>query len=476
MRIDKDLLGELEIPDDVYYGVQTLRTLQLFTPSKEIISAFPEFIFAMGAIKKSCAIVNNEIGLLLDDEKDAIVQACDELIEGKFNKDLCLDMLSGNDFAPIHMNFNEVIATRANEILTGKKDNTRILANTHVNMGQSTCDSTYSAARFALYFELKKVIKAIEHLADGYKKQSEKYKDAVKISHTCFQDAAPINMGQFYSAPVSFIERQIEKINDILVECAEHAIGYTVIGTGLGSYHGFHERINEVLKKELDIPVYHTKNPFDLLQHSDFFLRAQSIMKSTITGVSKMARDIRVMSSGPLAGFAEITIKPVQNGSSFFPGKVNPSLAELVNIACYQVCGYSVSVDMAVEAGELDVSPWYPVFTVNTLNSARIIYNTVMAFSEKCVHTLEVNVEENHKKAEMSLGMAVVPSALFGYKTATDVALYASKNSISIKQALVDMDLLNKDEAEELANPLMLTKVEESSKLFYERAITQERY
>ncbi len=476
MRIDKDLLGEIEISDDVYYGAQTVRALQLFTRSKEIISAFPEYIVAMSGVKKACAIVHHEIGLLEEDVKNAIAQACDEIKEGKFNDQFVLDMLSGNDFAPIHMNFNEVIASRANEILTGSKEYTKVLPNTHVNLGLSTCDSAYAASRFALSVEIAKVIESIKELASAYSAKAEEFANSVKVSHTCFQDAAPINMGQFFSAPVSFLERQIKKLQEIQAECGEHSIGYTVVGTGLGSFKGFHERINNALEKELSIKVFHTENPFDHLQFADFFLRAQSALKSSITGISKMARDIRIMSSGPHAGFAEISIAPVQNGSSFFPGKVNPSLAELVNIACYQVCGYSASVDMAVEAGELDVTPWYPVFTVNTLNSAKLIYNSVHAFAKKCVATIEVNTQSNYQKAEISLGMASIASAIFGYKTATEIAVYASKNSISIKQAVLEMNLLSQEEADKLIDPLMLTKVEESSQILYDKALTENRY
>ncbi len=475
MRKDKDLLGEMSIPEEAYYGAQTMRTIELFTPSKERISTFPEFIQAMVGIKKSAALVHHELGLLSTDITHAIAQACDEIKEGKLHDQFPLDMLSGNDFAPIHMNFNEVIACRANEIITGKKEYTVVLPNSHVNLGQSTCDSTYAAVRFALYYEIEKVIQSLELLSQAYAQKAEEYHDAVKVSHTCFQDAAPITMGQFFHAPVSFLTKQTQKLRDIQKECGEHSIGYTVIGTGLGSFKGFHERINTVLQQELGIPTYHAANPVEHLQFADFYLRAQSALKSAITGIAKMARDIRVMSSGPLAGFGEIGIAPVQNGSSFFPGKVNPSLAELINITCYQVCGYSLSIDMAVEAGELDVTPWYPVFAVNCLNSTRLIYNSVTAFAQKCVTSITVNTEANAHKAEMSLGMATVASALFGYKTATEVALYAQEKHISIKQAIIEMNLLTQEEAEKLIAPLMLTKVEESSKLLYERALQENR-
>lgn len=475
MRKDNDLLGELMIPDHVYYGAQTLRALRLFEPSKETIDRFPSFIFSMGAIKKSCAIVNGELGILDQKRCHSIIQACDELMNGKFNDDLVLDMLSGNDFAPIHMNFNEVIACRANELITGEKGFGHVHPNTHVNMGLSTCDSTYTAARFALYMEINKVILSIEKLRREYLKKADEYRCCVKVSHTCFQDASPISIGQFYDASVYFLERQTEILRALQKESLEHSIGYTPIGTGLGSYKGFHERINTVLSNVMDVPVRFARNPFDDRQYADYFLRVSAAFKSTITGISKMARDIRIMSSGPYAGFSEITIAPVQNGSSFFPGKVNPSLAELINIACYQICGCDTSITMAVEAGELDCTPWYPVFTVNTLNAASYIYRTVNAFAEKCVATIVVNDEMNQAKAEKSLGLASVASALFGYKTATAVANYALEKNITIRDAVIEMKLMDEQQARKTFDPFMLTDVNQSSQLMSDSAV-KERY
>lgn len=468
MRKDHDLLGELTLPDDVYYGAQTKRTLLMFECSKEIIHTFPSFVFSMGAIKKSCAIVHGKMGLLTSAQVDAISKACDEIMAGKLNDHLVLDMLSGNDFAPIHMNFNEVIACRANEIICGEKGYTYVHPNEHVNMGLSTCDSAYPATRFALHMELKMVISSLTRLMEAYKQKVEDYRNEVKVSHTCFQDAAPISMGQFYGAAQSFLKRQIKLLGQLQEEALSHAIGYTVIGTGLGSYEGFHGMINEVLSEVLGAKVRHVEDPVDEVQYADYFLRVSSGLKAAITGVSKMARDVRVMCSGPRAGFGEISIAPVQNGSSFFPGKVNPSLAELVNIACYQVCGYDTSVTMAVEAGELDVTPWYPVFAVNTLNSCSIIYKTVSAFAEKCVATIEPNSASNKYKAERSLGMAVVASAMFGYENAVKVAAYANEKDLPVKDAVIELGLLDAKKAEEVFDPIVLTDVNVSSKLMLE--------
>lgn len=475
MRKDSDLLGELLLPDDVYYGAQTLRTLMMFPPSKETIATFPSFINAMGGIKKACAMANEELGILDHQRSSAIQTACDEVMAGKFNDQLVLDMLSGNDFAPIHMNFNEVIACRANEIITGEKGHSVVHPNTHVNMGTSTCDTTYTAVRFALYHEITKAMEAVQCLRDTYAELAEKYKNSVKVSHTCFQDASPIGVGQFYGASASMLTRQLKVLENMRDESLEHAVGYTVIGTGLGSFQGFHEKINDALQKVLGIPTRFCADPFDDRQYADYFLRVSAAFKSVMTGASKMARDVRVMSSGPRAGFSEITIAPVQNGSSFFPGKVNPSLAELVNIACYQVCGLDTALTMAVEAGELDCSPWYPIFAVSTLNQASYVYRTLIPFAQQCVATIQNNEDGNRYKAERSLGMASAASALFGYKHATAVAQYASKHNIPVKDAVVELGLMDKEQAYVLFDPLTLCDVEKSSELMSKSA-AEDRY
>ena len=470
MRKDSDMLGEVLLPDDVYYGAQTYRAIRLFTGSKETIAQFPSFVCASAGIKKAAATVHRDIGLLAQDKFQAIAQACDEVIEGKFDSQLPLDMLSGNDFAPINMNFNEVIACRANEILTGQKGFDAISPNNHVNMGQSTCDASYNAVRFALYFELEKVIAAIKQLRDVYQAKVEEVQGSIKLSHTCLQDAAPVTLSQFYSASVTFLDRQLAYLSNEQEVCLEHSIGYTVIGTGLGSFHGFHERIDDALNKIFGFECKQVDNPFYSLQYADLYLRISALLQATMTGVSKMARDIRLMCSGPVGGFNEITIAAVQNGSSFFPGKVNPSLAELVNIACYQICGYHVSITMGVEAGEVDITPWYPVFAVNLFNSCSLIYNTVPAFAEKCVATIRPNESENAYKANRSMGIAPVVSALLGYKKATEVAAYAKQRNLTVCDAVVEMDLMPRDTAEKLLDPAILTDIKVSSKLLYDHA------
>lgn len=470
MRKDHDLLGEKDIPDDIYYGAQTIRALELFKQSKETVDKYPSFIQATGNIKKANAIVHCELGILSEYKSKAIVSACEELIEGKLNKYLVLDMLSGNDFAPVHMNMNEVIACRANELLTGKKGYEEIHPNTHVNMGQSTCDAMYTAVKIGIYFELGSVIEVIKGLSEEYRKLSVKYKNCIKVAHTCLQDALPTTFGLFYGASHSLLERHIGYLEEIRKETLGNTVGYTVIGTGLGSFSGYHERINVVLSELIGAECYHVENPVADLQYGDLYMRISGILKSVMTSISKMAKDIRLMTSGPHAGFSEISIAPVQNGSSFFPGKINPSLAELVMITTYQVCGADTSITMAVENGELDVTPWYPVFAVNIFNQCTLITNTVSAFSEKCVSTIKVNENMNQYKAERSLGMAPIVTAMFGYENAVEVAKYAAEHDIPIREAVVMLGLLDECKANEIFAPLLTTDVEKSSRLLYELA------
>ncbi len=465
MRIDSDMLGEVHLPDHVYYGAQTQRTLDLFTPSKERVNQYPSFIYCVAGIKKACAIVHAEIGVLAEDKKNAIVQACEEVASGKFNEHLVLDMLGGNDFSPVNMNFNEVIACRANEILTGKKGYDVIEPNTHVNMGQSTCDGIYNGVKLALYLEFDKVIEAVETLRNSYAKLAEKYKDSLKISHTCWQDAAPISFGQSYGAAVSFLERQKQLLIRDKEELLSHTVGYTVIGTGLGSFEGFHERIDAVLYDVFKIPFKTAANPFDDLQHCDVFLRLSALLKSIMTGSSKLARDVRVMCSGPSAGLQEITIGAVQNGSSFFPGKINPSLPELVVLDAQQIQGYDVTIANAIENAELDTQPWYPTIAISMFQSCFLTARSLSVFATKCVDTIEVNEELNNYKVERTLGMGPAVSAIFGYKEAGRVAKLAREKSISIADAVIELGLMSEEESKKVFRPEMLIDYKQSSKL-----------
>ena len=248
-----------------------------------------------------------------------------------------------------------------------------------------------------------------------------------------------------------------------------------MIGTGLGVFAGFEAHIQDALEACLGVRPIVADCPFDDRQYGDYFLRVSGCLKSLAAAISKMARDIRIMSSGPRAGWAEITIAPVQNGSSFFPGKVNPSLPELMIMAAYEICGMDMSVTMAVEGGEVDCTPWYPVFIVNTLKEADTLNRTLPAFAERCVATIRMNDTLNQYKADRSLGMACIASALFGYKHAIAVAQYASTHDVPVKDAVVALGLMDKERAYEIFDPLTATDVKKSGALM-RASMEEDRY
>lgn len=470
MRKDHDLLGDIYIPDEVYYGAQTQRALLLCNPSKEKLCDYPELIYCIAAIKKACAHAHEELGVLSKEKAAVIEQAAEEVMIGKFQDQFPVDIINGGGCVSVHMNVNEVIANRANELLCGEKGNSHIHSNTHVNMGQSTNDVIPAAMKLALYQDLKPVIDVINILENTFAKKATQMKDVVKVSRTCFQDAVPITLGQFYGASVSFLKRQKTELEALLPECLKIPLGATAVGTGLAAFSGYKELVFPELSKIIGQPVTQEKNLFDGLQYGDFYIKVSAALKATITGIAKMARDIRIMSSGPRAGFQEIHIASVQNGSSIMPGKVNPALPELMNVVCYQILGNDVSVTAAVEGGELELNVWEPVIIVNLLGSCRLMSESIETFATQCVSTIEANTAVCREDAEKSLASAVVVSSLLGYQKGTETAELAAQQDLSIKEAAVKLGYLTEDRADELLDPLMLSDAKRSGALLLDLA------
>lgn len=475
MREDEDLLGKILVSDAVYYGAQTQRALHLCNPSKEKFHCYPELIASITAIKKACALVHQNIGVLPKEIARGIIAACDEILAGKFQDQFPVDLINGGGCVSIHMNVNEVIASRANELLCGKKEGGLVHGNTHVNMGQSTNDVIPAALKLALYKDLGEVISAVNILAAEFSAKSALYKDCVKVSRTCFQEAVPMTLGQYYGACSSFLQRQLKDLAQIKEECLFIPLGATAIGTGLGTFKGFQEEIMPELSAIFGAEVRQEADLFDGLQYGDIYIKASACLKSIAAGISKMARDIRIMSSGPRSGLGEIKIAPVQNGSSIMPGKVNPALPELMNIVCYQICGNDVSTTMAVEGGELELNVWEAVVIVNLLQSCQLLSETIPVFAKACVATITADKERCLRGAELSLAQAVVVSALLGYKTGAKVAQYAADHQLSIKETVIQMGLMEKGKAEELLNPLMLTDVKKSGQVLLDIALAKQK-
>jgi len=464
-RIEHDLIGDLEVPADAYYGIQTERARRHFDVSGRTIGEYPSFIRSIAAIKKAAALANQEIGALAPAIAEAICSAADGVMEGKFSAEFPMDIFQGGGGTSANMNVNEVIANRANEILTGHKGYDRVHPNTHVNMGQSTNDVIPAAMHICFYEYLTELAKSLEYLEGVLKHKTDEFSSVVTVSRTCIQDAMPITLGQKFSGYWSFVRRQVALTKETARACTTLPLGATAVGTGLGTFPGYMDKVYPHLAEITGVPVVRDENLFDGLQNTDSHLKVSAALKSIATGLGKMARDLRLLSSGPRSGFREIELPAVQPGSSIMPGKINPVLPELINQICYQVCGNDFAVTMAVEGGELDLNVWEPLIVKCIAESCTLLTRGIRSFTDHCVAGIRANEAVCREYAESALAISTVVSALFGYERGTEVAKTAYAKGISVKQAVVDLGLMTPREAGTLMDPLMLTDYAKSGEI-----------
>jgi len=462
-RHEADSLGKLPIPINAYYGIHTERGRQNFDVSGTTIGDFHQFIACLAMVKKSAALANAEIGALAVPTAEAIAHAADDVITGRIAADqFPVDIIQGGGCVSTHMNINEVIANRANEIITGRKGHDFVHPNNHVNMGQSTNDVVPSALKLTLHFYLLNLISSLRILEGVLVRKTEEFQNFVKLSRTCLQDAVPITFGQEFSAYVAIVKRGISQLEQQAVYCLDIPLGATAVGTGIGSRLGYVEAVYPKLKEVTGLAVKKTDNFFDGLQNGDFFVQVSGTIKAVATGLSKMATDLRILSSGSRTGMMEITLPPVQAGSSIMPGKVNPSFPELINQVAYQVCGNDMAITMAVEGIELELNIWDSIISKCLFENCELLTKSVPLFANKCVKGIKVNVEECLHQAENTLAIAVVIAIIYGYDTGVKVAKYAHKKGTSIKEAAIALEILSPELAEELLDPMMLTDVNKS--------------
>lgn len=411
----------------------------------------------LAAIKKAAAQANRDIGALDELISDAVCQAADEVMQNKWSSYFVVDMFQGGGGIATHMNVNEVIANRANEIMTGEKGYSVVHPNTHVNMGQSTNDVLPSAMKLALYHKFEELIDQVERLRDAWHEKAEECADVVKLGRTCLQDALPVTLGQEFSGYAAMLDRQVNYLRGVQAECLHLPLGATAVGTGVGLLPGFlpacYRYLNEITGWEL----HDEKNLFDGLQYADVYLRTSGVLKSLATGISKMARDLRILSSGPNGGLNEIELPSVQPGSSIMPGKVNPILPELMIQVSYQVCGNDFAVTMAAEGGELDLNVWESLIVKCLFESFTLLTQSIPLFADKCVYGIHANREVCRSHAESSTAVAAVIATLFGYEIGSDVAKQAIREQKTVKQVVTERGLVTAQEAEWLLDPGNLT-------------------
>jgi len=463
MRKEHDCLGEMEIPDELYYGIQTTRVLSVSGLCGVPVIRYPYLHRALTNIKKACALANKRIGALQPEIADAIATAADKVLTGEYDNQFPLDMFQGGGYTCVNMNLNEVLANLANEALTGFKGYDQVHPNTHVNMGQSTNDVVTSAEHLCVYPALDKLIPQVQALESSFAAKAKEFSDVIKVGRTCLQDAVPLTLGQEFSGYAAFCGRQVENLKSLREECFTLIVGATAVGTELGAAPGYKEAFYEILSKEINEKVVCDKNFFDGMQNDDFYVKVSAAIKQAACGISKIAKDIRLMSSGPRAGLGEISIPSLSPGSSIMPGKINPILPELVCQVAQQTIGNDVVIGMAFEQGELEINVWAPTLYKNLFESFALLTGVIPLFINKCVSGIQANRERCANEANGTIALATVVATALGYEEGVRVANYAVSKNLSVRNAVLEMGIMTEAEADHLLDPVLLVNPEQMS-------------
>ncbi|KAB2330370.1 aspartate ammonia-lyase [Bacillus mesophilum] len=455
-RIEKDFLGEKEVPAEAYYGVQTLRAVENFPITGYRIH--PELIRAMAMVKKAAAMANMDVKQLYSGIGNAIVQAADEMIEGQWHDQIIVDPIQGGAGTSINMNINEVLANRAIELLGEEKGNYfHCSPNTHVNMSQSTNDSFPTAMHIAILSLLEQLIITMEQMQTVFLEKGKEFNHVIKMGRTHLQDAVPIRLGQEFEAYSRVIGRDIKRIKQSRQHLYELNMGATAVGTGLNALPRYIELVVQYLADISGMPFKGAEHLVDATQNTDSYTEVSAALKICMTNMSKIANDLRLMASGPRAGLGEITLPARQPGSSIMPGKVNPVMPELINQVAFQVIGNDHTISLASEAGQLELNVMEPVLIFNLLQSISIMKNAFTSFTEHCVKGIEANEARLKEYVEKSAGIITAVNPHLGYEVAARIAREAILNGTSIRDLCLKYDVLTEEELDLILDPYEMT-------------------
>ncbi|MGB5792119.1 class II fumarate hydratase [Poseidonibacter sp.] len=454
-RIEKDTMGEIQVPNDKYWAAQTQRSLQNFPIGDEKMPK--EIINAFAYLKKSCAIVNNKLKSLDDKKCEVISRVCDEIISGKFDDNFPLVVWQTGSGTQSNMNINEVIANRASELLGYDFRVKKVIhENDDVNKSQSSNDTFPTAMRIAFILQLQnRLIPSINILKTTFEKKVEEFKDIVKIGRTHLQDATPLTLGQELSAYVEMLKKGLEQIDDSIKYLQELAIGGTAVGTGLNSHPNFSPMVCEVLN-EITNTKYKFKshpNKFHALTSHDAEVFLSGALNALASNLMKIANDIRWLSSGPRCAIAEINIPQNEPGSSIMPGKVNPTQSEAMTMVAVQVMGNHTSISIAASQGNFELNVFKPIIAYNLLQSIRLLSDTIKVFNNNCAIGIEANIKNIEKFLNNSLMLVTALNPYIGYEKAALIAKTAYKNNTSLKEEAIALNILTKEEFEKYVKP-----------------------
>lgn len=456
LRFESDSVGTLEVPQEAYYGVQTLRGYRNFPITGRTLH--PALIEALARVKKAAALTNQEAGFLSAEVCAAIVQACDEILEGQHRKQFILDPIQGGAGTSANMNANEVIANRAGEILgspLGSYD--RVHPNDHVNMAQSTNDVFPSAGKLAIYALLQECIPELKRLENALLAKAQEFDDIIKVARTQLQDAVPMRLGQSFQAYAAAVSRDIRRLESVLREMTELNMGGTAIGTGINASPYYINNIARVLSEVCGFPVTAAPNLIDATQNLDCFVLVSGMVKTCAVNLSKIANDLRLLSSGPKTGVAEINLPAKQNGSSIMPGKVNPVIPEVVSQVAFNIIGNDLTITMCAEAGQLELNAFEPVLFYNLFESIQTLGHAAATFTDNCILGITANREHCKDLLEQSLVVVTALCPYIGYKKAANLANEALRQNRPIRELIREDGKIDEAELEKILDPQVLT-------------------
>lgn len=456
-RIEKDTMGEIEVPADVYWGAQSARSLIHFQIGHEKMPR--EVIRAMGILKKAAAAANADLGVLAKDKAELIMKAADEVIEGKLDAHFPLAIWQTGSGTQSNMNTNEVISNRAIEMAGGEMGTkTPIHPNDDVNKSQSSNDTFPTAMHIAAAEELNnRLLPALGLLRATLNHKSEEFKDIIKIGRTHLMDAVPLTLGQEFSGYVHMLDKAIERVSLVLPHLYQLALGGTAVGTGLNAHPEFAERVAAKIAEITGLPFVSAPNKFEALATHDAIVFAHGALKTIAASYMKIANDIRWMASGPRAGFGELILPENEPGSSIMPGKVNPTQSEQMTMVATQVFGNDTTINFAGASGNFELNVFKPVMIYNFIQSTRLLADSALMFNEYCAVGIQPNNEKIKHFLNSSLMLVTALNPHIGYDNAAKIAKYAHKNNLTLKEAAVELKILTAEQIDEYIKPEEMT-------------------
>ena len=453
-RIESDLLGELKVPADAYYGVQTQRALNNYKISNTRMCDYPEYVVSIAYVKMAAASANAELGVLDKEIANAIIAACCEIVDGKFHDQFPVDMMQGGAGTSVNMNANEVIANRALELMGHKKGEYQYCSpNDHVNCAQSTNDAYPTAFRYTFVRMNKHLVASLQALIAAFRAKGVEFKDFIKMGRTQLQDAVPMTSGQEFNAFANNLEEEIANLERNAVLLREINLGGTAIGTGLNAVPGFADLCTRKMSEFTGDELVKASDLVEATPDTGAYVSYSAALKRLAIKLSKICNDLRLMASGPRCGLHEINLPPMAPGSSIMPGKVNPVIPEVTNQVCYKVIGNDTTVAFAAEAGQLQLNVMEPVIAESILESVTWLRNAIDTLRTKCIEGITVNADHCYEMVKNSIGIVTALNPYIGYKGSTKVAKEALETGRSVYDIVLEKGLMTKEKLDEALNP-----------------------